>query len=111
MSFDLDDDEPSASEADNWLRNALTIARERRKVRYAEAKEQGYSYMLECRDMYDAFDNDAGVYFSFCNTRTEVIEKIKKGNGDPIIGIYDLSQPLKKQGAGIAPKDWETNLI
>ena len=108
MSFDLDDDEPSKDEARNWLTNALAIARERRKIRYAEAKEQGYSWLLECRDLWDAHDNDAGVFFSFCHTRPEVDEKVKKSSGtQKVLGIYDVRQPLKEQGAGITPKDWE----
>jgi len=106
MSFDLDD-EPSADEARNWLRNALANARTRRKVRYAEVKEQGYSWLLECRDLWDAHDDDAGVYFVECKTRKEVDDKVKKNAyEEKVMGIYDLSQPLNEQGPGIARKDW-----
>ena len=71
MSFDLDDEEPTTLEPNDWLRNALSNARERRKVRYAEEKN-GYNWLLECRDMGDAYDAVAGVFYIACKTRKEV---------------------------------------
>lgn len=31
--------------------------------RFIEARQKGCSWMLVCRDMWDAFDDDGGVYF------------------------------------------------
>jgi len=117
MSFDLDDDEeldPEKSQADKhtkWLLKSFAIAGERRGVRYIEAKEQGYRWMLECRDMWDAYDEDAGLYFETYKTRAEVDAKVEKSSGDQkVMGIFDLSLPLNDQGVGVTSDDWEIGL-
>ena len=50
------------------------------------------------------------MYFSFCATEAEVDEAVNKLTGDDmgdrLLGIYDLSEPLKVQGAGINRADW-----
>lgn len=112
MSFDLNDEESSKGEFKSWMQKSLAIARERRKVRYIEAKEQGCHWLLECRDMLDAFDDDAGLYFELFKTRKEVDEKVgKSGGSQKVMGIYDLSLPLREQGSGITAADWETTVV
>ena len=94
----------------DWLLNALHKNEERRQVRFAEGRQKGMRWMLECRDMWDASDEDGGVYFSFCATEAEVSAAAHKmtdeNTGDRLLGIYDLSKPLLPQGAGINRADW-----
>ncbi len=77
------------------------------KDRFIEAKEKGYNWMLVCRDMYDAFDDDGGVYFPTCKTRAEVDDKVKKSGGDQkVMGIYDLSRSFNEQYPGVKAESW-----
>jgi hypothetical protein len=94
----------------DWLSKALQINGQRRKIRFAEGQQAGMVWMLECRDMWDAHDADGGVYFSFCATEAEVDEVVNKltddDMSDRLLGIYNLSEPLNGQGAGINRTDW-----
>ncbi len=79
------------------------------EARFINAKKQGYSWMLVCRDMYDAFDDDGGVYFETFKTRAEVDKKVEKSSGDQkVMGVYDLSLSFEEQYPGIASEDWVT---
>ncbi len=107
----LDFGESPAEKHIKWLLKSLAIAHERREVRYIEAKKQGYRWLLECRDMWDAYDDDAGLYFETYKTRTEVDTKVEKSGGDQMVmGIFDLSLPLNNQGVGVSVEDWESNI-
>ncbi|MEZ4669559.1 MAG: hypothetical protein R3E39_16770 [Anaerolineae bacterium] len=94
----------------DWLNRALTHNAERRKQRYLEGQKQGHRWMLECRDMWDAYDDDAGVYFLYCLTPAAVDQALAAlPNDSPdnrLLGIYDLSLPLPKQGAGMSRDEW-----
>ena len=96
----------------DWLSNALRLNAERRTVRFAEGQQQGMRWMLECRDMWDAQDDDGGVYFSFCATEAEVTaadhQMTDENTDDRLLDIYDLSKPLNSQGAGISRAVWLT---
>ena len=78
------------------------------EARFFKAKKQGYRWMLVCRDMYDAFDDDGGVYFKTFKTRNNVDEMVTKSGGDQkVMGIYDLNLPFDEQYPGMKTKDWE----
>ncbi len=79
--------------------------------RFIEAKEKGYNWMLVCRDMHDAFDDDGGVYFETYKSRAKVDAKVKKSSGDQkVMGIYDLSITFDEQYSGVKVDDWETGI-
>lgn len=79
--------------------------------RFIEAREKGYAWMLVCRDMYDAFDADSGVYFSTVKTKAEVDGIVRKSGGDQkIMGIYDLSRSFDEQFPGTPVENWENDL-
>ncbi|VAX13723.1 hypothetical protein MNBD_GAMMA24-1077 [hydrothermal vent metagenome] len=64
--------------------------------------------MLVCRDMYDAFDGDGGVYFETFNTSAEVDKKVEKSGGDQkVMGIYNLNLSFDDQYPGMKAEDWE----
>jgi hypothetical protein len=94
----------------SWLLNAVRKNDERRQVRFVEGQRQGMRWMLECRDMWDASDDDGGVYFSLCASESDVTAIAQHLNGtnteDRLLGIYDLSKPLIPQGAGISRSEW-----
>jgi len=101
----------------DWLDEALRRNNERRAVRYAEAAAAGAAYLVECRDLWDASDDDAGVYFVACHAETEVDalvaqdplrdgDGVVRGPGDPVMGIYSVPHPLDAQGPGLTPAEW-----
>ena len=94
----------------SWLLNAVRKSDERRQVRFTEGQQQGMLWMLECRDMWDASDDDGGVYFSLCKSAADVTAIAQHLNGtntdDRLLGIYDLSKLLIQQGAGISRSEW-----
>jgi hypothetical protein len=100
----------SEEEPKPHILRAIELNSSRRAKRFAEFKNSGASWMLECRDLWDSEDDDAGVYFVNCRTGYEVDDFIKNLDGlsDKILGLYDLSKPLADQGPGITLEDWKT---
>jgi hypothetical protein len=47
----------------NPLLHAVRLNAKRREERYAEHRAAGKAWLIECRDLWDAEDEDAGVYF------------------------------------------------
>lgn len=95
----------------DWMEEALRLNNARRAVRYGETKAEGQAYLVERRDLYDAFDRDAGVYFVGCADEAAVDAVIAharspEGGNDPILGIYSLRAPLDGQGPGLTPAAW-----
>lgn len=76
---------------------------------YAEFKAAGAMWMLECRDLWDSEDEDAGVYFVDCSSTRAVNNFIMKMNrfSDRLLGIYDLTKPLIEQGPGLTLEEWK----
>jgi hypothetical protein len=66
--------------------------------------------MLECRDMWDADEQDAGVFFTLHKTREEAVARIREMAKTPdherVLAVYDLRQPLQPQGAGQNPQSF-----
>ncbi|MBT9583266.1 hypothetical protein IV102_07945 [bacterium] len=81
------------------------IASQRRPIRFAEGQAQGARWMLECRDMWDAMEEDGGVYFEIVNTTEEARQQVRDILGKPndvrLLGVYDLNIELTPQGPGL----------
>ena len=92
----------------SWIEDALRLNDQRRKVRYAELRAEGARWMLECRDLWDAEDDDGGVYFSGCANGVEVNAAIAgmDPSSDRLMGVYDLTRPLDEQGPGLTVQQW-----
>ncbi|HRE30251.1 MAG TPA: hypothetical protein PK954_26655 [Anaerolineales bacterium] len=96
--------------AGNWMLQALKLNRGRRAVNHAEAAQAGAAYLVECRDLWDAHDTDAGVYFVPCATEAEVTALVNQHNetdpNDRILGIYRVDAPIEPQGPGLTREAW-----
>lgn len=99
---------------ENGLKHALQINRERRALRHAEAAGAGAAWLVECRDLWDAHDEDAGVYFVACATDDDVtglVGRLDDDNpNDRILGIYRISEPITPQGPGLTRAQWLSGL-
>ena len=88
------------------------VAAERRPIRFAEGQARGARWMLECRDMWDAMEEDGGVYFQFVNTTEEARQQVRDILGKPeearLLGVYDLSIELTPQGPGLTATEFLT---
>jgi hypothetical protein len=93
----------------NPLLHAIELNSKRCSERFGEFKAAGAMWMIECRDLWDSEDEDAGVYFVECKNGYEVNDFIKKMDAlsDRILGIYDLSRPLNDQGPGLTLDEWK----
>ncbi len=78
--------------------------------RFAEAQVGGHRWLLECRDMWDAHDDDMGVYYKPVDDDAAVdacaMHFDEKNNFDRLVAVWDLSKPLAGQSSGISPNDW-----
>ncbi len=97
-------------EAQGWLSHAIEINAARRVKRFADGRAQGAAWMIECRDMWDAMDEDAGVYFVFCDDESAVDRIVAQMTDDNpnnrVLGIYDLARSLEAQGPGLTRSEW-----
>lgn len=100
----------SGAQSDDWINRALHLSRQARERRYSEGKGEGAIYMLECRDMWDADDQDAGVFFTLHKTREQAVARIREMQKTPdherVLAVYDLRQPLLSQGPGLSPQQF-----
>ena len=90
------------------LMRAIEINAVRRAERYAAFRAGGATWMAECRDLWDAEDDDAGVYFAeFADgyALREFIAGLDPAS-DRILGICDLSRSLESQGPGLTVDEW-----
>jgi hypothetical protein len=95
----------------DWMSKALARNSERRKARFMEAQQTGATWLVECRDLYDSLDGDAGVYFKACYTESDVNKMVARMDGttpDRILGIYSLARPVELLGPGLTREDWLT---
>ena len=101
----IDDDDPSLD-----MLTAIKRNRERLEQRYASAAASGHRWLVECRDLSDALDSAAGVYFVECNDEAAVDQVVAHCTDDNpydrLMGIVDLSVPLDKQGGGMTRAKW-----
>lgn len=84
--------------------------RGRLEARFASAAATGAHWLVECRDLGDAFAADAGVFFEICPDDDAVdalVARCTDTNAyERLLGIYDLRRPLRGQGPGLTRKDW-----
>jgi hypothetical protein len=89
---------------------AVRRNRERLEQRFAAAAANGQRWLVECRDLGDAFDADAGVYFVECADDAAVDQVVARctddNSYDRVLGIYDLRRPLGEQGGGLPRSAW-----
>src|SRR4051812_8002789 len=99
----------SEANEEHPMSKAIALNYERLKVRFEEARLAGAAWLVECRDLYDAFDADAGVYFQPCVSESEVDELVARSQGksaERVLAIYSLSHPVNTQGVGLKPDEW-----
>lgn len=89
---------------------AVQLNRVRREQRFAEAQQGNNTWLVECRDLGDAFDKDAGVYFVPCPDEAAVDELVARCSDDNpydrLLGIFHLGRPLDAQAGGITRAQW-----
>ncbi len=90
--------------------DAVRINTARLEKAFAEADRETYRYLVECRDMYDAHDHDAGVYCRLVRDAAEVTHLLMTTlslgpTHDKLLGIYDLRRPFTEQ-SGIKRAAW-----
>jgi hypothetical protein len=90
---------------------AVSYNYNRLENRFAEAREAGQRWVVECRDLWDANDADAGVYFDL-RENAEAVDKLVSHSQNrqaytSVLGIFDTQQPLRDQGCGFTVKEWE----
>jgi hypothetical protein len=92
------------------LAAAVKLNRERLERSFGRAAARGQRWLLECRDLGDAFDSDAGVYFVECADDAAVAQVVARCTDanpyDRLLGIYDLRKPLDPQGPGLTRAEW-----
>jgi hypothetical protein len=62
----VDDDDDGTQGEPFDLLAAVRRNRERLEQRFAAARQRGQRWLAECRDLGDAYDSAAGVYFVEC---------------------------------------------
>jgi hypothetical protein len=84
--------------------------RERLEQRFAAAVASGRRWLVECRDLFDAFDSDGGVYFVGCSDDAAVDALVARCTDDNpcdrLLGVFDLHRPLAEQGGGLTRSAW-----
>lgn len=82
----------------------------RRQKQFKQALHDGAQWLVECRDLGDRFDEDAGVYFVPLYSVEEVNDLVAlytpDNEWDQILGIYALNMPLESQGSGLTRTQW-----
>ena len=76
-----------------------------RESHFAKGQAEGARWLLECRDMWDAFDEDGGVYFALAMDDQAARREARDIQANPkdkrLLGAYDLTRPLAEQGQGL----------
>ena len=82
----------------------------RRQKRFKQAHQTDAQWFVECRDLGDAFDRDAGIYFCTYDTIEEVDQCVAQrpptNPYDRIMGIYHLAIPIDQQEPGLSREQW-----
>lgn len=76
-----------------------------RETHFLKGQAEGGRWLLECRDMWDAFDEDGGVYFQVLTDDLAARREARDIQANPkdkrLLGAYDLTRPLAEQGSGL----------
>ncbi len=77
-----------------------------RQDHFARGQAEGGRWLLECQDLWDAFDEDGGVYFEVFRDEAAARREARDIQAHPkdkcLLGAYDLAQSLEEQGAGLS---------
>ncbi len=86
-----------------------------RESHFAKAQAEGGRWLLECRDMWDAFDDDGGVYFQAMPDDLSARREARDIQANPkdkrLLGAYDLTRPLAEQGPGLKLEEFLERLV
>ncbi|MBA4189093.1 MAG: hypothetical protein C0467_13930 [Planctomycetaceae bacterium] len=108
----MDDTDEDEDDSPFDLLAAIKRNRERLEQRFASAVASGHRWLVECRDLGDAFDPDAGVYFVECADDAAVDQVAARCTDDNpydrLLGIFDLRRPLCEQAGGLTRTAWLT---
>jgi hypothetical protein len=89
---------------------AAKLNAERLERAFATAIANDNLWLVECRDLFDAYDHDAGVYFVECKDDRAVNEVVARctddSHFDRLLGIFNLRKPLDGQGVGLTRSEW-----
>ncbi len=89
---------------------AIRLNRERLRRKFDDADRNRLRWLVECRDLGDAFDADAGVFFVECPDDAAVEQLAARFTDDNaynrILGIFDLRKPLDEQRVGMTREEW-----
>jgi len=81
-----------------------------RAEHFAKGQLEGGHWLLECRDIWDAFDEDGGVYFKVMTSDGMARREVRDIQGSPqdkrLLAAYDLRRPLAEQGAGLTLEEF-----
>ncbi len=92
------------------LSAAIALNRKRLENQAADARAAEFRWLVESRELGDAYDRDARVYFVPCEDDKKVLAVISpKGPDNPydrVLGVFDLEVPLSGQGGGVRREDW-----
>lgn len=94
-----------------WLEQLEQRVAERRRERYEQARQAGARWLVECYDHWEfpRGEEGADLFFDICPTESEVDALVARFADDPwnrVAGIYDVGQPLDRQGGGLSPDAW-----
>jgi hypothetical protein len=98
----------------DWPESLLNSLWKRRKEMYAEGREKGALWLLECRDLWDfgKGDEDGGVFFHLASTESEVdaiLQKYEADTYNKVDGIFSLVVPLGLYH-DIPPDEWRKGI-
>jgi hypothetical protein len=89
---------------------AVKLNAERLERAFAIAIANGNLWLVECRNLFDAFVDDAGVYFVECEDDRAVNEVVAcctdDSHFDRLLGIFNLRKPLAGQRVGLTRSEW-----
>ena len=92
------------------LHEAVKLNRQRLERRFTSTDRSRVRWLVECRDLGDAYAEDAGVYFVECvddRAVDDVVERCTDTNPyERILGIFNLERPLAEQGGGLTRAQW-----
>ena len=94
----------------SWMSDAIALNRKKLENRASRARQKGNRWLVECGDLWDAHDEDAGVYFVECvdeqAVHDTIVNKGPDNDSDRVLGIFDLERPLDEQGGGVTREAW-----
>jgi hypothetical protein len=86
---------------EEWI-DPVVLNSARREQRFLEARQSNHAWLVECRDLWDAHNRDAGVYFVPCPDEAAVdvlVARCSNDNScDRLLGIFRLAEATQDAG-------------